>query len=98
MSQLSIPITNENITQFEAYKNFEHQILAGIEEIAGSLEQSCLDMIKAGDLQQAAAVYKEVTAMLAEGELLPEQAEDFIGDVWEGKRLLLNKTVRREKF
>ncbi|MBD5544278.1 MAG: flagellar hook-length control protein FliK [Lachnospiraceae bacterium] len=77
MRQLSIPITEENLVQFEAYKNYEHQILAGIEEIADSLEQTCLDMIRAGDMQEAAAIYKEVTAMLSEGEMLPKEAEIF---------------------
>ncbi len=98
MKQLSIPVTNENITQFEAYKNFEHQILAGIEEIAGSLEQTCLDMIKAGDAKQAAAVYKEVTAMLAEGEMFPEQAEGFIGDVLEGETAVFEQDSQTGKI
>lgn len=98
MRQLSIPVTDENIVQFEAYKNFEHQILAGIEEIAGSLEQTCLDMIKAGDVQEAAAVYKEVTAMLAEGELMPEQAEGFINNVQEGEAVVFEQNSQTGKI
>lgn len=75
MRQLSIPITEENLVQFEAYKNYEHQILSGILEIADSLEQTALDLIRTGDGQGAAAIYKELTAMLSEGEILPGQAE-----------------------
>ncbi|MBD5106411.1 MAG: flagellar hook-length control protein FliK [Lachnospiraceae bacterium] len=70
MKQLSIPVSEENLMQFQAYKNYEHQILSGIQEIADSLEQTCLELAAAGDVQGAAAIYKELTAMLSEGEAL----------------------------
>lgn len=70
MRQLSIPVSEENLMQFQAYKNYEHQILSGIQEIADSLEQTCLELAAAGDVQGAAAIYKELTAMLSEGEVL----------------------------
>lgn len=75
MKQLSIPVSEENLIQFQAYKNYEHQILSGIQDIAESLEQTCLELADAGDVQAAATIYQEVTALLSEGEAPFGQAE-----------------------
>lgn len=39
MNKLHIPITKENIGQFEAYKNYEHRLSAAAEQLSGQLTE-----------------------------------------------------------
>ena len=78
MKELSIPITKENVAQFEAYQNYEHQVLAGVEEIVRNVEQTCLDLIKNGDVSEAVKLYKEITAMLSEASAGLENGENSL--------------------
>lgn len=81
MKELNIPITKENIAQFEAYQNYEHQVLSGIEEIVRNVEQTCLDLISRGEVSEAAKLYRELTAMLS------ESATGVTGELAEGNAL-----------
>lgn len=78
MKELSIPVTKENVAQFEAYQNYEHQVLAGVEEIVRNVEQTCLDLIKNGDVSEAAKLYKEITAMLSEASAGLENGQNSL--------------------
>ncbi|MBQ8591511.1 MAG: flagellar hook-length control protein FliK [Lachnospiraceae bacterium] len=53
MNRLHIPITPENITQFEQYKNYEHQISASVDVIADSIPTEMLSQLNQNELPQA---------------------------------------------
>lgn len=74
MNALRIPITESNIAQFEAYKNFEGQITNSILELADHLQETCQALINSGNEEQAVSVYKQVIEMLMKDSQLTEGA------------------------
>lgn len=44
LHKLQMPVTQENLNQIAGYRNFEHQLVAGIETIAENLTETLLDM------------------------------------------------------
>ncbi|MBD5500478.1 MAG: flagellar hook-length control protein FliK [Lachnospiraceae bacterium] len=67
LSRLGIPVTENNIFQMEAYKNYQHQMTEGLLEIADALTDTLAEMTSAGDIQGGIDLYREVLLMLAEG-------------------------------
>ncbi|MBQ9927849.1 MAG: flagellar hook-length control protein FliK [Lachnospiraceae bacterium] len=67
--KLQIPVTEESIFQFEAYKNYEHQISDGIMNVADTLPKSLQNLSAQGNLAEGIALYKEVISMLGEQNL-----------------------------
>ena len=77
MNRLQIPVTPENIAQFEAYKNYEHQISQSILDIADGLTDTSLQMLQEGDVEGMVTLNKEILELfakegMAEGELIAD--------------------------
>lgn len=66
LTRLGIPVTENNIFQMEAYKNYQHQMTEGLLEIADALSDTLAEMTQAGDIRGGADLYREVLMMLAE--------------------------------
>lgn len=45
MNRLQIPVTSENIGQFEAYKNYEHRLIDGMNSVVQELPQSLKELL-----------------------------------------------------
>ncbi len=67
LSRLGIPVTENNVFQMEAYKNYQHQMTESLMEIADALTDTMTEMTSAGDIQGGIDIYREVLSMLAEG-------------------------------
>lgn len=48
LSRLQIPVTAENLQQFAAYKNYEHQLLSAFAEVADELPQAVSELFAEG--------------------------------------------------
>ena len=72
MTRLQIPLTENNIVQFEAYKNYEHQISDGLMAIADSLSETMKQCNLSGNKIEGIALYHEIFSLLSEG-LQPEE-------------------------
>ena len=68
MNRLQIPVTPENIMQFEAYKNYEHQLLASFSQVAEEIPQAVLDIFATGSPREAAAFISQLLTIF-EGKL-----------------------------
>jgi len=66
LSRLGIPVTENNIFQMEAYKNYEHQMTEGLLEIADALTETLSEMTASGDIQGGIQLYREVISLLTE--------------------------------
>lgn len=75
MARLQIPITEENIAQFQAYQNYEHQISDGIMTIADSLSETMQQLNASGNTTEGIALYKEMFLLLSEGQLAGGERE-----------------------
>ncbi len=69
MTRLQLPITDDNIFQFEAYKNYEHQISEGIMTIADSLSETMQQLNATGNTIEGISLYKEIFMLLGEEQL-----------------------------
>lgn len=81
MQRMNLPVTSENIFQFEAYKNFQHQLGESLSDIADAFTQSFQEMTGSGEIQQGLNFYKEVLGVLTEGFQEPEIAEGKSGQM-----------------
>ena len=74
MNRLQIPITDENIFQFEAYKNYEHQISNSLTDIADAFSQTFQQITGNSNLGEGLQFYGQVLDILT-GNL----SEDAVG-------------------
>ena len=64
LTRLGISVTENNIFQMEAYKNYEHQMTEGLLSIADALTDSIGEMAASGDVEGAVMLYKEMFSLL----------------------------------
>ncbi|MCR5670810.1 MAG: flagellar hook-length control protein FliK [Butyrivibrio sp.] len=82
MKSLNIPISENNITQFESYKNYEHQVTKAMEDIMNELPQAFNEMTQAGNDKGAVRLYGSVLEMVAD-----EAGEETAQALSEGEAL-----------
>lgn len=68
LTRLGLPVTENNIFQMEAYKNYEHQMTDGLLAIADALADSISEMTVSGDVQGGIELYKEMISLLTQQE------------------------------
>ncbi len=68
MQRLSLPVTPENIAQFEAYKNCQHQLGESLSDIAEAFTQTFKELTGSGNMEEGIGFYKEVLGILS-GEM-----------------------------
>lgn len=73
LSRLHIPVTEDTIFQFQAYKNYEHQISESLLQIADSLTETVQGMLGEGNIEDGFALYKDVLSLLS-GKTAQESA------------------------
>lgn len=66
MNRLQIPVTEENIGQFEAYLNLEHQISNGVETIADTMADNLMHLISDGKTTEAADLLRQMMGALGQ--------------------------------
>lgn len=83
MKSLNIPITENNIQQFESYKNYEHKVVESFENIMDELPAAYNELASEGKSQAANDMYGNILNMLTKGsETLPKE-ESFIATIQE---------------
>lgn len=92
MNRLKIPVTSENIAQFEQYKNYEHQISASVDVIADAIPKEMLSQLTSEKLPKTLSFMNNIFNMLTQaqnggGESM--QLGQILSDV-SGRELLAN--------
>lgn len=80
MQRMNLPITKENIFQFEAYKNYQHQLGESLSDIADAFTQSFQEMTGSGEISQGLQFYKEVLGALIENNIMEGTEAGAKGD------------------
>lgn len=80
MQRMNLPITKENIFQFEAYKNYQHQLGESLSDIADAFTQSFQEMTGSGEISQGLQFYKEVLGALIEHDIMEGTEAGAKGD------------------
>lgn len=70
MERHGIPLTQENVDQFSAYKNYEHRIMAQAESVATDIPELLKNIISTGDEQKATQLAEKLINIL--GDSTPE--------------------------
>lgn len=63
MQRLSLPVTPENISQFEAYKNYQHQLSDGLMEITDAFTQTFSELTGSGSMAEGLSFYQDVISV-----------------------------------
>ncbi len=75
MQRLSLPVTPENIFQFEAYKNYQHQLGESLSDIADAFTRTFQEITGSENLQEGLNFYKDVLGVLTEPASTPSPEE-----------------------
>lgn len=70
LHKLQVPVTQESLQQIEGYRNFEHQLVRGIDTIAESMKDTLLDLVKGGgegNVQDAANLLRDMIRIITTG-------------------------------
>ena len=67
MQRLSLPVTPENIAQFEAYKNYQHQLGQSLSDMMDAFTQSFKEIADSDNLQEGLSFYRDVLGALLDG-------------------------------
>ncbi|SDB48769.1 flagellar hook-length control protein FliK [Butyrivibrio sp. INlla16] len=73
MKALNIPITEQNIGQFESYKNYEHQVVETMKSIMDDLPEAYNQLVQNGEGEKANDLYGKILNMLSDGAEHMEQ-------------------------
>ena len=60
LSKLGLPVNEENLRNIENYKNLSYQIDSGLQTLAEKTDQALLDMVKGGDVTNAAKLMSSI--------------------------------------
>jgi len=74
MKSLGIPVDENNIKQFESYKNYEHQVTSTMENIIEDLPNAFSELMAAGKDTQALDLYGSVLKLIGNEIELSEEA------------------------
>jgi hypothetical protein len=75
MKSLGIPIDENNIQQFESYKNYEHQVTSTMESIIEDMPNAFSELMAAGKDTQALDLYGSVLKLFGQEINLSEEAD-----------------------
>lgn len=73
MKSLGIPIDENNIQQFESYKNYEHQVTSTMENIIEEMPNAFSELMAAGKDTQALDLYGSVLKLFGQEITLSEE-------------------------
>ncbi|WP_026526639.1 flagellar hook-length control protein FliK [Butyrivibrio sp. VCD2006] len=73
MKALDIPVTQQNISQFESYKNYEHQVVETMKSIMDDLPEAYNQLVQGGEELKANDLYGGILDMLSKGAEHMEQ-------------------------
>ncbi len=77
LNRLGIPVTFENLQQFAAYKNYEHQLLSSFSQVADEIPQAVTDIFATGLPEEGNAFISRLLTIFAGegGEALAGEPE-----------------------
>lgn len=77
LNRLGIPVTFENLQQFAAYKNYEHQLLSSFSQVADGIPQAVTDIFATGLPEEGNAFISRLLTIFAGegGEALAGEPE-----------------------
>ena len=73
MKALDIPINEQNVLQFESYKNYEHQVVETMNSIMDDLPEAYNQLVQNGEEKAANDLYGGILDMLSKGAEQMEQ-------------------------
>ena len=84
MKALNIPVNDQNIQQFESYKNYEHQVVETMDSIMDELPSAFNELVQNGDGESANKLYGDILKMLSDGMEQMENAASGDGAKMQG--------------
>ncbi len=86
MNKLELPVTEENIRQFDSYMNYSHQVSGTISSMADTLVRTFSDMADSGSLSDLLGFHGQLMDIIGPGgEPLPEDGLLMFRQMMEAK-------------
>lgn len=76
MKSLGIPVDENNLVQFQSYKNYEHQVTNAMENIMDGLPEAFNELLSSGDTKGALNLYGSVLELFGDEEAIQGQIND----------------------
>ncbi len=67
MNRLGIPVTAENLEQFQAYKNYEHKLVDAFMQVADEIPQTVENVFVQGGAENGSALLRNLLSLFAFG-------------------------------
>lgn len=83
LHRLGMPVTEENLSQMNSYKNLTHQLTLGLNQTSEDLFQTISNLTGQGKTTEAAQLFRDVLTLMSE-ENLPEDSQ---GEKIQGERI-----------
>lgn len=80
MKNLQIPVTPENIGQFENYQRYEHQILSSVTDILMEIPQTFAAMVNGGNENAAIDFYMQILQMFSGSQTAAGEGANAVPD------------------
>lgn len=101
MQRLQLPITPENIFQFEAYKNYQHQLGESLMDIADAFSQTFSQMSSTGNVQEGLSFYSQILGLFTREEAgtagqMPTNPGEIINQEILGQEVLTQEVLTPE--
>ena len=96
MSRLNITITSENIGQFESYKNYEHQLINGIETVTQEMSDTLMELVNIGNVEEAVSLFNDLLNIFGSDSILGDELTGTIGSAAEGEINQFTETLPGE--
>ncbi len=89
LTKMNIPVTEENITQFERYENMQHQLMGDISETADAMADFTRAFSQNVDGKTLLTVANEITDLFVKDNMLPLNMDSSVdeGILSDGKKV-----------
>ena len=77
LHKLGMPVNEANMQQMASYRNLTHQLIKGMTSVLDALPEAVEKMLSEGNAKGAAGLYREIFALIEEGAMLREGADQF---------------------
>lgn len=84
LHKLGMPVNEANMQQMASYRNLTHQLIKGMTSVLDALPEAVEKMLSEGNAKGAAGLYREIFALIEEGAMLREGADQFPKTVGNG--------------
>lgn len=80
LTKLNIPVTEDNLMQFNAYSNYKHEIQGAVNAIISDLPEAYQSMVSSGDGSMALDIFGSISRLFCNPDILDQGGENILNE------------------